>query len=74
MPRLPSVTAKEIIKALEHAGFQFERQKGSHITLRHPVTMRTTVVPVHSGEFSRWLFKKILKDAGVSEHTFRELL
>jgi hypothetical protein len=32
--------------------------------------MRTTFVPVHPGEFPRWLFKKNLKDAGLSENTF----
>jgi mRNA interferase HicA len=74
MSRLPNVSAKEIINALERAGFEFQRQKGSHVTLRHPVTLRTTVVAVHSGEFPRWLLKKIIKDAGLSEHTFRELL
>jgi predicted RNA binding protein YcfA (HicA-like mRNA interferase family) len=74
MPRLPNVTAKEIINALERGGFEFQRQKGSHVTLRHPVTLRTTVVAVHSSEFPRWLLKKIIKDAGLSEDEFRKLL
>lgn len=72
--RLPGVSAKEVIKALEKAGFEFDRQRGSHVTLRNGQTARTTVVPVHSRELPRWLLKKIIKDAGLSEDIFRELL
>jgi len=31
-------------------------------------------VPVHSGEFPRWLLKKIIKDADLGEEQFRSLL
>ena len=72
--RLPGVRAKELIKALEKAGFEFQRQSGGHVSLRHPDTRRTTVVPVHSRELPRWLLKKIIKDAGLSEQEFRGLL
>jgi mRNA interferase HicA len=73
--RLPGVRAKEIIKALEKAGFVFERQNASsHVLLRHPFTKRTTSVPIHSKELPRWLLKKIIKDAGLSEDEFRSLL
>jgi predicted RNA binding protein YcfA (HicA-like mRNA interferase family) len=34
MPKLPVVSARECIRALEKAGFYTQRQKGSHITLR----------------------------------------
>jgi predicted RNA binding protein YcfA (HicA-like mRNA interferase family) len=72
--RLPGVRAKELINALEKAGFEFQRQSGGHVYLRHPETRRTTTVPVHSRELPRWLLKKIIKDAGLSEGEFRELL
>ncbi len=72
--RLPGVQAKQIIKALEKAGFEFQRQKGGHVSMRNADTERTTVVPVHTGEFPRWLLKKIIRDAGLSEEEFRELL
>ena len=42
--------------------------------MRNPETERTTVVPVHSSELPRWLLKKIIKDAGLSENEFRDLL
>ena len=74
LARLPGLRAREIIAALENVGFEIDRQKGSHITLRNPETKRTTVVPMHSAELPRWLMKKIIKDAGLSEDAFRALL
>jgi predicted RNA binding protein YcfA (HicA-like mRNA interferase family) len=75
LARLPGARAKEVIRALERAGFVAEPQKAtSHVFLRHPVTKRTTSVPVHSKELPRWLLKKIIKDAGLDEQQFRSLL
>ena len=73
--RLPGVRAKQVIRALEKAGFAFERQNStSHVLLRNSTTRRTTVVPIHSEELPRWLLKKIIKDAGLNEDQFRSLL
>lgn len=72
--RLPGVRAKELISALEKAGFEFQRQSGGHVSLRHSDTVRTVIVPVHSRELPRWLLKKIIKDADLSEDEFRKLL
>ena len=74
LARLPGARAKEVIKALERAGFLFDRQQGSHATYRHPQTKSTTVVPVHSKELPRWLLKKIVKEAGLTEDEFRKFL
>jgi predicted RNA binding protein YcfA (HicA-like mRNA interferase family) len=75
LARLPGVRAKELIRALGKAGFVFDRQNAtSHVVLRNPVTKRTTAVPVHSKELPRWLLKKIIKDAGLSEEEFRAVL
>ena len=74
LARLPGARAKEVIRALERAGFLFERQQGSHATYRHPQSKYTTVVPVHSKELPRWLLKKIIKEAGLTEDQFREML
>ena len=74
LARLPGVQAREIVRVLERAGFDFDRQKGGHVTLRNPVTRRTTVVPMHTGEFPRWLLKRIIKEAGLTEDQFRHYL
>jgi predicted RNA binding protein YcfA (HicA-like mRNA interferase family) len=72
--RLPGVQAKELVRALEKAGFETMRQKGSHMTLHSFVADKTVVVPMHTGEFPRWLLKKIIKNAGLSEDELRSYL
>jgi predicted RNA binding protein YcfA (HicA-like mRNA interferase family) len=48
MNRLPSLTAKEVIRKLRKAGFVFDRQaKGSHEIWRNPITKRRTTIPNH---------------------------
>jgi len=49
MPRLPSLTGKEVVSVLKRMGFEVLRTKGSHHILVHP-DGRRTVVPVHAGE------------------------
>jgi predicted RNA binding protein YcfA (HicA-like mRNA interferase family) len=73
-PRLPGVRPQELIRALEKAGFEFVRQRGSHRTMNDPITDRLVVVPIHPREVPRWLLKKIIKDAGLTEADFRDLL
>ena len=66
MPKLPSVTANEIIKALKKIGFVEIRQKGSHLRLKHPDN-RIVTIPVHSGKIlGKGLLKKILRDSELS--------
>ncbi len=72
--RLPTVTARELIRALERAGFVVQRQRGSHVSLRHPGAGRTTVVPAHAGDVKRPLLRMIIAQAGLSEDEFLRLL
>ena len=49
MSKIPSLTGKRIVSLLKKTGFVVERQKGSHVFLRHSDGL-ATVVPIHSGE------------------------
>lgn len=49
MSKFPSLTGKEIVSILKKFGFIVERQRGSHVFLKH-TDGRATVVPIHSGE------------------------
>jgi predicted RNA binding protein YcfA (HicA-like mRNA interferase family) len=49
MAKLPSLTARKVVRALKHAGFVGDRQKGSHLMLLNLQTKARTVVPVHPG-------------------------
>ena len=74
MSKLPSLTGREVIKALGRAEFEVIRIRGSHHFLRHE-DGRTTVVPIHRGEtLGPGLLSKILRDCELSREQFRELL
>jgi predicted RNA binding protein YcfA (HicA-like mRNA interferase family) len=74
MPKLPAVTADEVIKALKTNGFQVVRQKGSHVRLRNPNNLVATV-PVHQGKtLGKGLLRKILRDADLTVDEFMKLL
>ena len=62
MGTVPILKAKEVIKILEHLGFQEVRQRGSHKQFRHP-NGRATTVPFHAGrDISPILLKQIARD------------
>ena len=69
MPRLPRLRGREVITALQHAGFAILRSKGSHHFMHYP-DGRCTVVPVDAGEtIDPALLSKILRETemGVEE-------
>ena len=71
MPKLPCVSGREAVRALEKLGFVFVRQKGSHAILRRSGS--GCVVPMHH-EISQGTLRGVLKQAGVSETEFRDAL
>jgi len=72
--RLPTLSARKIIQALEKAGFVLVRQRGSHHQMKHQTNGQQTVVPVHGKDVKRGLLKLILKQAGLTDQEFEELL
>jgi len=74
MTRLPRLRAKELVRALERAGFQVERTRGSHLRLKHP-DGRVTSVPSHSGEtIGPGLLRAILRDIDMSPEDLTKIL
>lgn len=74
MSRLPTLTAKQTLRALQSGGFAADHQRGSHLFLVNPKTGKTTTIPMHTGDLKRSLLKEIIKQAGLSEDEFRALL
>jgi len=74
--RLPAVSARQMLRALERAGFSVVRSSGSHHYLIHRTDRsRRTVVPYHAArDLPRGLVRAILRQAGLSAEEFRELL
>jgi predicted RNA binding protein YcfA (HicA-like mRNA interferase family) len=74
MSKLPSLTGKAIVSLLKKAGFIVERQRGSHVFLKHE-DGRATVVPIHSGEtIGPGLLSKILRDVEMTKEELLEVL
>ncbi len=72
--RSPRVTADEIIRVLERAGFSRVRQSGSHKIYRSSTGKRATV-PYHKGKVLHpKVLVNILKDANLSREEFKNLL
>ena len=65
-------SAREVLARLIRAEFVEVRQTGSHKVLRHP-DGRQTYVAMHPGTLPTGTFRKILKQAGLSEEQFRGL-
>jgi predicted RNA binding protein YcfA (HicA-like mRNA interferase family) len=74
MPKLPRVTAGEIIAVLEKSGFSLARQSGSHMNYKDAVGKRVTV-PYHGSKILHpKVLKSILRDAELSVEKLEELL
>jgi predicted RNA binding protein YcfA (HicA-like mRNA interferase family) len=75
MSKLPSLTARKVVRALTRAGFVEDRQRGSHLIMIHPETKPRTVVPVHPGRtIKESLLRAIVRDANLSVDQFIGLL
>ncbi len=74
MPRLPRVTAREIIAALERKGFLLARQSGSHKIYKDDTEKRVTV-PFHAQKILHpKLLASIMRDAGITPEELETLL
>ena len=74
MTRLPRIKGKELIRALERAGFYVDRIRGSHFFLKHS-DGRATAVPCHAGEtLGPGLLRAILGDVRIHAEQLSELL
>ena len=75
MAKLPSLTARKVVRALKRAGFVEDRQRGSHLIMIHAESKARTVVPVHPGQsIKEPLLRGIIRDANLSVDQFIELL
>ncbi len=52
MSKLPSITGREVVRALERLGFQLSHVRGSHHYLFHPQKRVMVVVSIHAGKTS----------------------
>ncbi len=73
--KLPRIDCQRLIRALKRAGFEEERQRGSHLHLRRMSDNKRVTVPVHTGRIVPvGTLRAILRDADISIDQFRTLL
>jgi predicted RNA binding protein YcfA (HicA-like mRNA interferase family) len=73
MTKLPRISSRECVRALEKVEFYVVRQKGSHIILRRDDPFAQTVVP-ETKELPPGTLRAILRDAQLTIDRFIDLL
>jgi predicted RNA binding protein YcfA (HicA-like mRNA interferase family) len=70
VPKLYS--SQEIVKTLEHEGFVFVSQRGSHAKYRKrdAEIIFTVIVPAGRKQIPRGTFRSILRQSGLDESAF----
>jgi predicted RNA binding protein YcfA (HicA-like mRNA interferase family) len=74
MPKLPAVSPQKLAKALEKAGFELVRIRGSHHYYYSSKTEKIAVVPFHSKDIRKGTLHVILKNADMSVEELMELI
>ena len=75
MRTLPALSGRAVIAALERAGFEVIRIKGSHHFLRHrDDSSRQTVVPMHRNDLPPGTLRAIMRQTRLSRAQFLDLL
>ncbi len=73
MSRLPRISGRDCVKALDKVGFYLKRQHGSHLILRRDNPFAQVVVPNHK-ELDRGTLRSIIRQAELSVDEFVRLL
>jgi len=71
--RLRPMRAREVLAALNRAGWYEVTREGSHAQLKHSGRPGKVTVPVHSHELSKTTIKSIITQAGLTLEEFLKL-
>lgn len=73
MARLPAVSGRQAVTALQRAGFQVRRQRGSHIIMVKPGMPETLSVPDHR-RLRPGTLRALIRKANLTVDEFVDLL
>ena len=73
MPRLPVLSGGEVVRAFEHAGWGFDRQRGSHVILVKAGHIASLSVPQHR-EVAPGTLRALIRASGMTVDEFTALL
>lgn len=74
MSRLLSLKPRQVVAALERAGFRVVRIVGSHHQMFNERTRRHTTVPHHNRDLPRGTVAAIIQQAGLTRAEFLKCL
>lgn len=72
MSKLPALKSRDVIRALQKAGFVEHRQRGGHKIFKKGV-LRVTV-PVHPRDLKKGTVLSIIEQSGLTKEDFIEFL
>ena len=73
MSKLPVLSGRDLVRALEKVGFLLDRQKGSHMILYRADPPTTLSVPDHR-ELDRGTLRALLRQASLSPDALNRLM
>jgi predicted RNA binding protein YcfA (HicA-like mRNA interferase family) len=73
MSRLPALPAREVVRAFGRAGFEYQRQTGSHLILYSAQRRQTVSVP-NRNPVKRGTLRSLIRLAGLTPGQFLDLL
>ena len=73
MSVLPRISGRDAVSAFRKLGYEVDRQKGSHIILRHhEAPFRRLTVPDHR-EIAKGTLRALIREAGITVEEFTAL-
>jgi predicted RNA binding protein YcfA (HicA-like mRNA interferase family) len=74
-PKLANLKPREVVRALERAGWSVHETSGSHVQLKHPDKAGRVTIPCHERfDLPKHIVKSIIRQAGLTNAEFFELL
>ncbi len=72
MPELARLSGRQVVRALQQAGWEIARQRGSHVVLTKAGSIYSLSVPLHS-TLGPGLLRDLIRKAGLSVEELNEL-
>lgn len=72
--QLPVLKPRQVVAALEKAGFKVRRQTGSHVILYESSIRRPISIPLHAGDLPAGTLRAIIRQAGLTVREFSQFL
>lgn len=74
-PKLANLKPREVVRALERAGWTIHETTGSHVQLKHTDKPGRLTVPYHERfDLPKHIIKSIIRQAGLTNQQFADLL